>query len=198
MFNSLRLPLLLTGFLALSLVGCSSKMPSSTTETARSLSAEEQNQVKTLLSQGNQKIAEGDYEQAVSFYNQALTIDETNTQALGNRGLARSRLKDYEGALSDYDQALTLDEKAHGVYYNRGLLQTHFENYEKAVADFTQAIEYKPDYARALGNRGFAYAELENYKAAIADLEKAAQLFQERGNKRAAYRLQRTARYIQP
>jgi len=204
MFYLLRFPLLLTCFLALTVIGCSSEIqsnsPSSSSqnENVPVLSAEEQNHVDTLLSQGNQKIADGDYEGAITTYNEALAIDETNTEALGNRGLARSRLEDYEGALSDYNQALMLNDQAHGVYYNRGLLQTHLENYEKAIDDFTQAIKYKPDYARAIGNRGFAYAELENYTAAIKDLEKASQLFKERGNKETAYRLQRSARYIQP
>jgi len=200
-----RFSLLLACLVSVTVAGCSrsqvessSPSPTQAQTTAEPLSPEEKQKVDTLLSQGNQKIADGEYEAAITTYNEALAIDQTNSEALGNRGLARSRLKDYQGALADYDQALTLDDQAHGVYYNRGLLQTHLENYEKAVADFTQAIKYKPDYARAIGNRGFAYAELENYTAAIKDLEKAAQLFKERGNKQTAYRLQRTARYILP
>lgn len=198
----LRFPLLLTCLLALTVMGCRSEMKpnssSSENETVPALSPEEQTQVESLLSAGNQKIANQNYQGAIAEFNQALAIDQTNTEAFSNRGLARSRLKNYEAALTDYNQALRLNDQAPEVYYNRGLLQVQLEKYEKAIADFTAAIEQKPDFAGAIGNRGFAYAELENYTAAIDDLEKAAQLFKEQGRERTAYRLERTARYIQP
>ncbi|MDR9401972.1 MAG: tetratricopeptide repeat protein [Halothece sp. Uz-M2-17] len=204
MFNSLRFPLLFTCLLTLTIVGCRSPFQSesssnaSTVEEVPALSSEEQKEVDTLLTQGHQKIAEGDYEAAITRFNEVLAMDQTNGEALTNRGLARSRLEDYQAALADYTQALTLQSEAPSVYYNRGLVQVQLEKYDQAIADFTQAIEQKPDFASAIGNRGFAYAELENYSAAIDDLEKAAQLFKERGQKDTAYRLQRTARYIQP
>ncbi|AFZ43363.1 Tetratricopeptide TPR_1 repeat-containing protein [Halothece sp. PCC 7418] len=199
-----RFPLLIVCFLSFTMVSCRSEInsasssQSSSTENVPALSPEKQNQVDTLLTQGNQKIAAEDYQGAIADFSEALTIDQTNAEALSNRGLARSRLKNYEGALADYNQALSLNNQAPKVYYNRGLVQIQREQYEKAIADFTKAIEQKPDFASAIGNRGFAYAELENYPAAIDDLEKAAQLFKEQGKKRTAYRLQRTARYIQP
>jgi tetratricopeptide (TPR) repeat protein len=207
MFHFLRFPVLLACLVSVTVVGCSPKIESSSTspsaskeevKPAKSLSPEEQEQVEALVTQGNEKLANGNYKGAIADFNDALAIDQNHAKALGDRGVARSRLENYEGALADYNQALAIDDEAYEVYYNRGIVHTNLQNYENAIADYSQAIERKPDFARAIGNRGFAYAELENYTAAIKDLEKAAELFKERGNKKVAYRLRRAARYIQP
>lgn len=195
-------PLLFACFVSVSVVGCSQSIDFSSavkpTKTTQSLSPEKEEEVSRFITQGNQKLTDGNYEEAIENFNQALAIDKTNAKALGDRGVARSRLEDYQGALKDYNQALAINGEAYEVYYNRGILQTNLKDYEKAVEDFSQAIAYKPNFARAIGNRGFAYAELENYTAAIEDLEKAADIFKERGDKLISYRLQRAALYIQP
>jgi len=197
-----RFSLLLACLVSVTLIGCRSETnslsQSSASEQVQSLSPEEEEQVDTLVAKGNQKLADGEYQAAIAEFNQALAIDETNAEAFGYRGVARSRLEDYQGALGDYNQALALDSEAYEFYYNRGITQTHLKDYESAIEDFSETITYKPDFAPAFANRGFAYAEIENYKAAIDNLEKAAQLFEKKGNKRTSYRLQRAARYIQP
>lgn len=204
MFYYLRYSLLLAVLISLPLVGCGKQLQSSSPsqETVEQpkpeLSPEAKEQAEAFVSEGNQKLADGDYEGAIAAFDEALAIDGSNAKAFGDRGVARSRLKNYQGALADYNQALTLNAQAYEVYYNRGIVQTNLDDYESAIEDFTQAIKYKPNFARAFGNRGFAYAELEDYTAAIKDLEKAAAIFEERGNKQTSYRLQRAARYIQP
>ncbi len=202
MFHFLRFPFLLACLLVINLVGCGSNLnpssSSSSPENVQSLFSEDKEQVKALIAKGNQKIADEEYEAAIVEFNQAIAIDATNTDALGSRGIARSRLEDYQGALGDYNQAIALDSQAHELYYNRGIVQIHLEDYESAIDDFSEAIAQKPDFAPAFANLGFAYAEVENYKAAIDHLEKAAQLFKAEGKKRTSYRLQRSARYLQP
>lgn len=205
MFSIIRFPLLLTCLVAVTLAGCNPEMNSSSStsqsspeDTVEALSPEKQEQVKGFIKKGNQKIANGEYQVAIEEFNQALAIEETNAKALGYRGVAHSQLENYEQALEDYNQSLNLNANNYQVYYNRGLLKTRLEDHDRAINDFTEAIQRQPKFAAAIGSRGFAYAELENYEAAIKDLEKASQLFEENGNKRTAYRLQRAARYIQP
>ena len=51
----------------------------------------------------------GRYQEAVTAYNQAITIDGNYTSALINKGGALYKLGDYEGSVAAYKQALETD-----------------------------------------------------------------------------------------
>lgn len=57
-------------------------------------------------------------------------------------------------------------------------------NPRAAIEDYGQAIRFKPSFAPAYNNRGLAHALLGNRQAAIDDLQKAADLFQQQGDRR--------------
>jgi lipoprotein NlpI len=89
-----------------------------------------------------------------------------------------------KGAIDDYTQAIKLYPKYSEVYNYRGLARsTYYEYPEGALPDYNEAIKLNSTYAKAYFNRGNLKSYLSDRKGAIADLKKAADLFQEQGNK---------------
>ncbi len=124
-------------------------------------------------------------------YNRSIEL-RPSPRAYTNRGLVKFESKDISGAIDDYTQAIKLYPKYSEAYYYRGLARsTYYEYPEGALPDYNEAIKLNPNYAKAYFNRGNLKSylsdspqeRLRQRQGAIADLKKAADLFQEQGNK---------------
>jgi len=125
----------------------------------------------------------GDQQGAIDDYNQALRINPNNADAYYNRAAARRELGDKEGTISDFNRALQINPNFADAYLNRGMFRFGLKDYQGAIADYSQALRINPNYANAYFLRGNARADLEAYQAAIQDYQKAADLFQQQGDK---------------
>ncbi|MBD2145831.1 tetratricopeptide repeat protein [Sphaerospermopsis sp. FACHB-1194] len=114
-----------------------------------------------------------DYEEAVSYYNQALQIQVNNELAYLNRGLARYELGDKQGAIDDFTQAINIDPNYNYAYCCRGDVRSELGDKQGAIDDFTQAININPNYARAYCYRGNIRSELGDKHGAIDDFTQA-------------------------
>ncbi len=87
---------------------------------------------------------DGRYDKSLEKYNEALTADSANINAL--RGKARSlmQLKRFNEALKSYDLAVTLEPGYAATYANRGILHDRMRHYQKALADYDKALELDP------------------------------------------------------
>jgi tetratricopeptide (TPR) repeat protein len=119
---------------------------------------------------------QGNYQEAIKQYTEALKIDPNLAQAYNNRGNAYAGLGDYKKAIADYAQAIKIDPNNAEAYYNRGLAYYNLGDTSKAITDWTQAIKIDPNLVQAYYNRGVAYAELGDYKSATKDARKACEL----------------------
>lgn len=63
----------------------------------------------------------------------------------------------------------------------RGNANIERRSMQDAIKDYTKAIEINPEYALAYYNRGLVLTDLGKVTEAISDFEKAAQLFQDKG-----------------
>ena len=119
---------------------------------------------------------QGDYGQAITYYDQAIELDPDYADAYFYQGLAYSNLGDHKQAIADYTKAIELDPNYAKAYNNRGVAYYYQGDYEQAIADYSKAIELDPDYAEAYNNRGVAHRKLGNYEQGIADYNKAIEL----------------------
>jgi tetratricopeptide (TPR) repeat protein len=132
---------------------------------------------------GENKFALGDKQGAMDDYNRAIKL-RPSPRSYTDRGLVKFELKDVKGAIDDYTQAIKLYPKYAEAYNYRGLARlTYYEYPEGALPDYNEAIKLNPTYAKAYFNRGNLKSYLKDRQGAIADLKKAADLFQEQGNK---------------
>ena len=122
---------------------------------------------------GNRHYDAGEYDDAITDYNQAIDLDSNIAAAYYNRGVAYTKLGKYAEAIADYDQAITLDPQDAAAYNNRGIAYRNLGKYAEAIADCTQAIALDPKYAVAYSNRGDANNHLGKYAEAIADCTQA-------------------------
>lgn len=95
---------------------------------------------EALISQGLSKASSGDYNSAVSFFDQAIGAEPNNALAYKNRGNARAALKDFTGAIRDYDQSIALDPTDAGTFLNRGNARYNL-NMVSACDDWDKAYQ---------------------------------------------------------
>ena len=66
-------------------------------------------EVSALLREGKRLLGEGDFEQALSFFEQALLMDQNNAESWNLKGAALRSLGRYDEALDCFNKALQLD-----------------------------------------------------------------------------------------
>jgi tetratricopeptide (TPR) repeat protein len=115
----------------------------------------------------------GDYEEAIASYDQALKFKPDYHEAWNNRGVALADLGRIEEAIASYDQALKFKPDYHEAWNNRGVALADLGRIEEAIASYNQALKFKPDYHEAWNNRGVALADLGRIEEAIASYNQA-------------------------
>ncbi|MBO0753435.1 MAG: tetratricopeptide repeat protein, partial [Bradyrhizobiaceae bacterium] len=117
--------------------------------------------------------AQGDYDQAIADYDQAITLNANFAEAYMNRGFAWWKKGDLDRAIADDDQAIRLRPNLEAAYNNRGRVFTDRGDYDRAIADFGQAIGINPNFPNPYSHRGLAYAKKGDFDRAMADLDRA-------------------------
>jgi tetratricopeptide (TPR) repeat protein len=134
------------------------------------------NDANSYFSQGVALANRGNYQAALTNYNQAIQLNPNYGLAYFSRGNVYYYLGDKQRAIADYNQAIQLDPKYATAYNNRGNAYSYLGDKQKAIADYNQAIQLDPKYANAYYNRGNAYSYLGDKQKAIADYNQAIQL----------------------
>lgn len=118
----------------------------------------------------------GDFETAVTEYNEALALDSSYAGAYNNRAVAYRRLKKYDKALADYTKAIELNPRSADLYYNFGNLYHELGMYDRAIEQYTEALRVAPRSARIYNNRGLSFTAKGEIEGAIADYSKAIEI----------------------
>ena len=101
---------------------------------------------------GNGYQAEGDYEQAIVDYDQAIQLNPDDPIAFSNRGNAYKSKGNIDRAIADFSEAIKLDPKFAEAYANRGLLKLKRGD-AAANEDIASAERLKPALAHELARR---------------------------------------------
>lgn len=124
---------------------------------------------------------EGNWEQAIEEYTQALNLEPEFTQACYQRGNAFLRLGQLEAAIDDYTCVIEMDiqgpaEQKAPAYHNRARAYALQGALGKASDDYTQAVLLFSDpgcRAVAFCNRGLTHFRIGNPEQAIQDYNQA-------------------------
>ena len=93
---------------------------------------------------GNRFYFNGNYENAILEYTQAIKLNSKNTIAYRNRGAAYANLHEYARAASDYSNAIELEPNNELAYIGRGAAYIYLQEYNKAIKNLTKAIDLNP------------------------------------------------------
>lgn len=119
----------------------------------------------------------GQYDLAISNYNEALKINQKFANAYINRGLAYRNKGEYDRAISDYNKALEIEPILALVYNNRGVVYRVKGEYDRAIRDYNKALEINSNFAGACYNLGIIYHRYKSqYNLAISFYNKAIEI----------------------
>ncbi|RKY30123.1 MAG: hypothetical protein DRP68_06435, partial [Candidatus Omnitrophota bacterium] len=99
---------------------------------------------------GNAFVKEGNFEEAISHYSEAIKLDPFDYLSLYNRGLAYQMLNKIPEALEDYTRAEKIAPDDAKIYFNKGICLSILERMEEAKENFEKAIALRPSFAKKI------------------------------------------------
>ena len=112
----------------------------------------------------------GQFDRALSDYDQAVRLAPTDTTAINNRGIAWQAKGNLDRAIADFSAAIRLDPTDRvGALRFRSIALRQRGDVEGAIADADKAIRLYPDYNAAYVARGLAYEAKGDTARARAD-----------------------------
>lgn len=120
---------------------------------------------------GNQALADGDFEEAVQQYQCAIEFNPFDSFAYNNLGLAYYQMGEIELAMGNYVKSLELNPWEAKTYSNRGYLYIAEGDFDLALVDFDTAIIYNPEHINAHFGRADLLVKMGYYEDAKSDLD---------------------------
>ncbi len=136
------------------------------------------NSVALLKVQGSYQAGMGNYKEAVTYYNKALTLDPRRLSALRARAdILFEHIDDGERAKLDYLTILDLNPNSSWALFRLGGIEHYFlKNYTDAESYYTRAIEKDSGNVWYYWHRGKARIRLKRHKDAIEDFSSAIEI----------------------
>ncbi len=113
----------------------------------------------------------GDFEQAISDFDQALRLQPDQPGLLFQRAAARASAGQVEKALEDYDLVLQIQPDDGPALAARGALRHDTGDFAGAARDYEAALALEPANARLHYGRGLAFLELDEHERALGEFE---------------------------
>lgn len=126
------------------------------------------NRASLLFELGNLLYSAGEYETAITFYEQELKFKPDDHFAWYNRGHALLNLGCNEKAVSSYEKALEFKPDDPYFWYNRGNALLNLGRNEEALSSYEEALKFKVDYPYFWYNKGNALRNLGRNEEAIS------------------------------
>ena len=105
---------------------------------------------------GNELLDQGEYDQAIAQFSEALSIDPNYAAAYEGRGNVYLVQGYYGTAIADYDHIILLYPKYAYAYFRRAVAYYNKGDYERAIAGYNEAIKVNPGFVLAYTNRRLA------------------------------------------
>lgn len=175
-------------------------------------------QFKQVMNQGHTAAWDQAWDQAASYYRQALSEIPDNPKALTNLGLALYELGEYQDALKSYMRAGELSPKdpvpqtkiaeilermgqiqqAIKVYLQAAELHAINRDFEKAIENWSHIVSMDPENLSAHSRLALIYERLGRKQQSIIELISFASLMQQRGETQKALASIKHALQISP
>ena len=128
--------------------------------------------VRNFTNRGIDLFLTGSYEEALSYFDNALAIDPNYIYALLNKGNTLSDLGREQDAISYFDKALTVDPNNPDVLNSKGISLAHLGNYKLAISYYDKTLSTDPKHVESLYNKAIALSHLGEYDEAILYYDK--------------------------
>ncbi len=137
----------------------------------------EQDKAERFFLKGNEALTNGQYREAIRFYNEALALKSDYIVAYNNRGVAYYQDGKYPEAINNYSTILVqYDTLFPDALRNRANAYLADGRYERAISDLGELEEVYPDSAFIPFTKGIAFHEAKQYDEAISSFKLARNL----------------------
>lgn len=148
-------------------------------------------EIKLLIEQGNQLANKKAYEEAFSFYERALKVNDMMEEPdIKNKDLVKESYKrelinkakfeiinkNYDIAIENGRKAIELDEKFVEGYFYISLAYIQKKKYEAAIENLQQALSYDKNHIESLNLTGLTYEAKKDFDSALKYLEEAVKI----------------------
>jgi len=127
------------------------------------------------------------YENAIPFIEQAISLDSNCFEAYMNYGVAAVNLKRFDDALEKFEQAVASKPDNYEAWYCCGNIQLRQKEYRKAIDCYKQSIRYNNEYPEGWFNKGIALKHVGEDEQAMKCFEQVIKISP--GHYQAHYRL---------
>ena len=100
---------------------------------------------KSEVLKGKEALKAGDFEEAEEYFNRAIAMDSSNTNALVGRASIRSQNKHFKAALDDYQRIISIEPSNAFAIYQRGRIRAQLGLLEEAMTDFNKSSQLTHD-----------------------------------------------------
>ncbi len=127
---------------------------------------------KKAYNAGVEFMQAGDFENAMSKFDEAIGYKPDYVEAYVNRANIKWQQGDIESAIEDFRQAISIEATADAYF---GLGQCYYKDNKRdsAMASYTESLALDPMHAQASYYRGGLYFEQGEYEKAVSDYDKA-------------------------
>lgn len=118
---------------------------------------------------------EGNYQDAIQKYQEAIRLDDENPWVFNYLGLAQAAVGELEPAIKSLQTALKLNPDITDIHNNLGVVYSEMGNREKAFEEFSLVVR-DPSYPtpeKPLYNLGNLYFREQNYELALMHYRRA-------------------------
>ncbi len=132
--------------------------------------------VKQANKRGLEYMKQNLYDQAISEFNHALSINSTWFPAYYNRAISYANAHCYQEALTDFNYVLASYPDHADSYFNRALVYENIGLYANAIKDYSETLKLRPDFILAYHYRGIARFRMQDFDGALNDYNEALRL----------------------
>ncbi len=130
-------------------------------------------QAEEFVNQANALLESGNYQEAITLYNQAIELDDSNYEVFYNCGIAYYKEDEFDRAIGSCQEAVKLNKSYALAHMCLGDSYSKKGDYQSAYSEYTETIKKDSDNAEAYIKRGvIAYLQFEDYAQAISDFTK--------------------------
>lgn len=128
---------------------------------------------REYFEKGQEAFANGNHEESLKLFEQALDGGFDPVKTLLSRGAAYLNLNRYDNAVDDFNRVVDLDPDNERAYYYRGIAKLKTKQFEQAVEDLNTSLAQNAERGASFLARGLALAEIGKDDEAVADFKKA-------------------------